>query len=225
MRKIIILVLSLALLASLSSAATLNVPSQYRTIQKAVNAAHSGDTIYVAAGTYKELVKVNGKDLKFQGQKVGNTYKYPTVYGFELGATEDNVGGADVNGFKITKYGISSAWGMLGSNVIRNNYFYNCGVGFAGFPCSNNVIMNNKFSGNYNYNGVSLYESLDNVITGNTFYKAKVGIGLGDMGTCTSITKNTFSSCKIGVQCYGIPDCLIGNTYKGNKKNIDVLTI
>lgn len=226
MRKVIACLLLLIFICSCSaSAATLTVGStaKYKTIQSAVNAAKTGDTIYVNAGTYKEIVSIKGKDLIFQGQKVGTTYKYPTVYGFDIGASTDNVGGADVNGFKITKYGISSDYGMGGGNTIRNNYFYNCGVSIAGFVNSNNVIMNNKFSGNYDYYGVSLYETCDNIITGNTFNKAKVGLSLGDCVTCKTITKNTFSYCKVGVQCYGIPDVLIGNTYKGNTKNILVV--
>lgn len=225
MRKLLIFIILFSFLIATASAATLTVGStaKYKTIQKAVDAAKSGDTIYVNAGTYKEYVTIKGKDLKFQGQKVGSTYKYPTVSGFDIGASETDVGGADINGFKITKYGVGSDWGMLGSNVIRNNYFYNCGVGFSGFPCSNNIIMNNKFSGNYDYYGVSLYESYDNIVTGNTFYKAKIGLNLMESASCASITKNLFSSCKIGVQCYGVPDVLLGNTYKGNKKNINVL--
>ena len=180
----------------------------------------------MAAGIYKELVKVNNKDLIFQGQKVGNTYKYPSVYGFSFGWTDvpGEVGSGDVNGFKITRDGID--YGVVGGNTVRNNYFYNCGVTISGLSCSGNTIMNNKFSGNYNYGGVYLYESLDNVITGNTFSKATIGLSLGDFVTCTSLTKNTFTGCKIAVQVYGgIPDYLIGNTYKNNKVNIKIVPV
>ncbi|MEW6104647.1 MAG: hypothetical protein AB1630_12690 [bacterium] len=34
--------------------ANLYVPSQYSTIQSAINAASNGDTIYVSPGTYQE---------------------------------------------------------------------------------------------------------------------------------------------------------------------------
>ncbi|MBP2055574.1 hypothetical protein J2Z21_008590 [Streptomyces griseochromogenes] len=52
------------------AASTLVVPRDYRTIQAAVDAAASGDTILVQGGTYTEQVVVSGKDLKLKG--VGN---------------------------------------------------------------------------------------------------------------------------------------------------------
>ena len=49
----------------------INVPADQATIQAAVNAAVSGDTINVAAGTYDEQVVIDGKNLTLQG--VGDT--------------------------------------------------------------------------------------------------------------------------------------------------------
>lgn len=71
---------------------------------------------------------------------------------------------------------------------------------------------------------IFFYESLDNVVTGNTFTNADVGLSIwGGMTTCKKITGNTFSGCKIGVYCSYIPDSLIGNKYIKNKINIKVV--
>jgi len=49
-----------------ASAATLRVPSQFATIQAAVDAAHPGDTIRVAAGEFREQVSI-GTDVTIVG--------------------------------------------------------------------------------------------------------------------------------------------------------------
>src|SRR5215467_6148646 len=54
--KLVCALLSLAAMPVV--AATRSVPSQYSTIQAAVNAAASGDTISIANGTYNEQVTV-----------------------------------------------------------------------------------------------------------------------------------------------------------------------
>jgi hypothetical protein len=42
---------------------TVGTGGTYSTIQAAVDAAGNGDTILIAAGTYREQVTVNGKDI------------------------------------------------------------------------------------------------------------------------------------------------------------------
>ncbi len=55
-------------------AGDLYVPGTYATIQAAVDAAAaSGDVIHVAAGTYREQVKIDGKSLDLVGAGVGST--------------------------------------------------------------------------------------------------------------------------------------------------------
>ena len=57
-----------------ASADDLYVPSPYATIQAAVDAAaSSGDVIHVAAGTYREQIKIDGKSLDIVGAGIGST--------------------------------------------------------------------------------------------------------------------------------------------------------
>ena len=52
---------------------TVGTGGTYSTIQAAVDAAGNGDTILIAAGTYREQVTVNGKDITLQGAGSGQT--------------------------------------------------------------------------------------------------------------------------------------------------------
>ena len=52
---------------------TVGTGGTYSTIQAAVDAAGNGDTIEIAAGTYREQVTVNGKDITLHGAGTGQT--------------------------------------------------------------------------------------------------------------------------------------------------------
>ncbi len=204
----ILFAVSLALLsiAGSASAATLYVDddgtAQYKTIQNAVNHASSGDTIIVQSGTYKETVNMTSSGLTFLGKG------YPKVNGFEnwvdpyqgdFGTQNENI-----NGFSIIKDGVSIGGRYGGGNIIRNNYFYSCGVGIGdGEWSTDNTIMNNEFTGG----GISLWHSTAK-ITGNRIYKAKNGIYLGNEGYCDEISGNTISGCDVGLYMSGIDDSM-----------------
>ncbi|HOW15169.1 MAG: NosD domain-containing protein [Methanosarcina sp.] len=209
LRKLILTTLLITtLLIGTASAATLYVGStaKYKTIQNAVNAANDGDTIKVASGTYNEYVSVSGKFVNIYGTS------YPKVNGFNI-----TQGGAVINGFSIQKNGVVFQ-GAGSNNTVRNNYFYNCGVDITGLTCSQNTIMNNQI----NNGTVALCETWDNVVQGNKITKAKIGLYMYEGATCTSITKNTFSYCDIGVKLPAVPAGMIGNTYIGNRINIQI---
>jgi nitrous oxidase accessory protein NosD len=209
MRKTLILLLMLVFLCGSASAATLNVGStaKYKTVQSAVDATQSGDTVQVAYGTYHETVLVRAKTLNILGTK------YPSIDGLK----KDCEGSVNLNGFKIMKNGVDLQ--DMGGNTVRNNYIYTTGVVCGDIRCSGNTVMNNQF---FNC-GIGLYESLDNVVTGNQINKAPVGLGLYYGSTCTKITGNVFSGCSVGVQVPSVPACLTGNKYIGNKVNIKLV--
>ncbi len=210
--SLLALVLILIVVSSAASASTLKVgpKEKYKTIQKAVNAAKSGDTIKVSSGTYKEYVKVD-KKVFILGTK------YPKVDGFYY------YGGSSgtINGFSIQKYGIGAAYDGGYPTVIRNNYFYNCGISLIGHLMDDAIIMNNQIVGGTIY----LNDNTGQTITGNMISKSKVGLYLGDMGADPTVTKNTFKSCKYGVYIYtdtypGKLKKFSGNKYVNNKVNI-----
>lgn len=210
--SLLALVLILIVVSSAASASTLKVgpKEKYKTIQKAVNAAQNGDTIQVAYGTYKEDVKID-KYINIYGTK------YPKVDGFYY------FGGSagTINGFSIQKYGIGASYDGGSSTIIRNNYFYNCGVSFTGHLMDGAVIMNNQIIGGT----INLNDCADQTVIGNTISKSKVGLYLGDMGADPTVTKNTFKNCKYGVYIWtdnypGKLKKFSGNKYVNNKVNI-----
>lgn len=205
-------ILILIINSSNASAFTLNVGStaKYKTIQSAVNAAHSGDTIKVSAGQYKEYINITNNRLSILGTN------HPKVDGFFFYG-----GSGTINGFSIQKYGID-AWYAGGSeSIIKNNYFYNCGVYLAGGVASGSIIMNNQITNGTIY----LCDTLNQTITGNTISKSKIGLKFEDLAEVSLVNKNTFKNCDIAVLTYKQSlNKFIGNKYIGNKINVKIIS-
>jgi len=129
MKKIAILLLFIVSL----SADQLKVPSAYSTIQAGLNAASTGDTVLVAAGTYTENIiwpDVNGIKLISAGDS-SNTIidgggTSTVIYMVPSNATIDTT--TLIQGFKITNGGnVNSGGGMVILNAsvrIEKVYFY-----------------------------------------------------------------------------------------------------
>jgi hypothetical protein len=208
--KIIALALAFLLLCSVASATTLNVgpKTKYPTIQSAINAAHDGDTIKVAYGTYHENVKINKGGLTLLGTN------YPKVDGFYF-----TVYGNVVNGFSFQKYGISTEFDAR-PNIIRNNYFYNCGIDLAG-AIGDTQIINNQIAGGT----ISLGDTSSNIlIKGTTISKSKRGLWMGNEARLPTVTGCTFKNCEYAVYFTGyggVPSLstFYGNKYISNKHN------
>jgi nitrous oxidase accessory protein NosD len=143
---------------------------------------------------------------------------YPKVDGFYF---QEGGGGGTINGFSIQKTGVSLDYGQ---GVIRNNYFYNCGIDIWGGPSGGSTVMNNQIAGGT----INLYDTGGITITGNTVSKSKCGLYIGDLmrAPLPTVSKNTFKNCNYGVYIYsdiGDPGQLTtfsGNKYSGNKVNI-----
>jgi parallel beta-helix repeat protein len=200
------------LIANTASAATLKVPTQYKTIQTAVNAAHDGDTIQVAKGVYKEAVLIENKNINVYGMTKGGKLKdYPSVRGFELRSNSEGI----INGFSVLKNGVDIHDNYNGKVTVRNNYFSKCGISIAGPSYTGHIIQNNKLSGGT----ISLFDTMNDQVLGNIITKSKIGITLGD-GVNAKVAKNTLSYNKIGIRRVRESGQLVKNVMKNNKVDI-----
>jgi parallel beta-helix repeat protein len=174
---------------------TIVVPYDYPTIQEAINAASTGDTIYVMAGKYYENVVVN-KTVSLIGQDRSNTIVDGGRHGTIFAVTKDDV---VITGFAIQN---SGGFGVLMESVINctvalNNVMNNpCGIlivtssgntvkennvvnntnGFYVWTADNNSIIGNSISNNFY--GIALDEASDNVIFHNNFVGNTYQVGI-----------------------------------------------
>ena len=105
-------------LAADASAATLNVPGDYATIQAAIDAASDGDTILIADGTYPESLNIYGKGVTLQGtSEAGTIIDASTFNDYSVDADGDYAFGfAD-----LTVIGYSGAGAAYGIKVFGDN--------------------------------------------------------------------------------------------------------
>ena len=123
MRRLCTLILALVLV-QVVSAATIFVPGSYSTIQAGIDAASSGDTVYVEAGTYVENIT-----LKSGVRVMGEGADVTKINGNDTGRAVTCIDCSNItrlNGFTITGGDADLAGGMYNLNstaVIKNCIF------------------------------------------------------------------------------------------------------
>jgi hypothetical protein len=132
---------------------TLRVPSQYATIQAAINMADSGRTILVSAGTYNELVNISSKkSLKLVTADTNVVIQ---------GVTISNSSNITVKGFKIYASGTSQdavqLTGTQNRNIIieANDIQYSSRNGITIGQNNDTVNIVNNVIANNNQNGIN----------------------------------------------------------------------
>ncbi len=142
--------------------ATIYVPTDFPTIQEAIDAAIPGDTVYVYSGTYQEQVIVN-KTVNLVGEDKINTI----IDGLQQpgDVVYLNASLVSVTGFTITK-GEGGVHVFAGqNNSISSNHFVDNGFGIIlEGSLGNHITDNNVTSMMY---GIFLTSSTSNHIEGN----------------------------------------------------------
>lgn len=156
-------------------------PGNYTTIQSAIDAANTGDTIYVYSGIYNEHLIVN-KTLSLKGEDRDTTIIDGGGFWDVVYVDADWV---NITGFTVTNGG--SDWDDAGIKFfsVQNSSITDCNVSSNSFvgvylhQSNNNTIAKNTLLSN-NMPGIYLLLSDHNTVAGNNLSKNFLGIALID---------------------------------------------
>jgi parallel beta-helix repeat protein len=171
----------------------------YSDIQSAINAADTGNTIYVYSGFYDENIVIN-KTINLVGEDKDTTTIFSNTYEDDvIFISADNV---KISGFTIwgtTAYIANQTFGSRGIESYNNNITLSDNIVQFNVDAillqlsSNHIISNNIIENNYGY-GIFFSYSSNNIISGNTIRNNDYGISLGGSTSSTIISGNTISN-------------------------------
>jgi parallel beta-helix repeat protein len=166
-----------------------NVPSEYPTIQAAVDAANPGDEIVVQKGIYKGTVVID-KAVDLTGRD------WPTIDG---GSEE-----GDINTVMVVYLGDRA--GKIEGFVITGGGKGAFGHGLCIWD-SSPVIVNNRICGNP-HNGIGIHGSAESTgkakIYNNRIYDNGMGIGNGRGSTANIYDNDIYDNQVAGIGCRGL---------------------
>lgn len=182
-----------------SSAAVINVPDDYLTIQEAMYAAISGDTIRVAAGTYNEDI-IMASGVVLQGDGADST----VIIGSGNKHVVEGANDSKIDGFTIHNPGTANA-------VVHGNKANN-------FIVSNNIITSDAYYASIYLKGCSAIFEFNNI--------SNSGGGSGFICTRDSsydkdssiIRNNNISNCLHGIRLDYANTEIDNNTISDNEE-------
>ena len=203
MRALILSLLLTVLVVSVAGAATRHVPSEYPTIQAALNASVAGDIVFVAAGTYHEnLTMKDGVTLTSESGP-GTT----VIHGDGTNSVISCAGlssATNIVGFTIQSgaHGVVISGGgpRIAGNIIRDNGPTADGAGIYCENCTalieENTFQNNSSTG-WGGGGVLVIGTSNVTIRKNIFRNNSAvygggGVGMSGATATASVSENLF---------------------------------
>ena len=149
---------------------TLRVPADYPTIQGAINAAATNDTVVVSPGMYAEAINFSGKPLLLiSASGPTATIIHPPAGVAAITFNNHETSNSILSGFTITNGGISISYA---APTIVSNTLVNCGTAinsYEGCPTiESNTIVGSTGNGIYMYAVIGAAIISDNTIVGCT---------------------------------------------------------
>lgn len=205
----------------------------YRSIQDGINAASSGDTIYVLSGTYNENIEIN-ENIALQGQDRATTVingEADNKHTVKIyGSISSHLNAVSISGFTIRNdVGANNRWaglyveyvedGSITDCIIRNSY-----TGIMVKEFNHGIISRNTIKDN---DEVSLYvmnsdnnEVTDNIIQDNSPDKVKKGAHIYSSNG-NEFRDNTITDCSLyGIEVtFSSNNRIYHNHFTGNTQN------
>ena len=198
---------------TLVEASTIKVPSDYGTIQAAIDAATAGDTIKISRGSYTENIVVNksltirGKKSKTRIQAANNASPVLTIVaddvelkqfdtrGGSFGVTASNVSGVKLQSLRVQNAQADGVFlrNVQNASLIKCRVYGNGGIGVlfeSNNPGAGNAIQKCRVYENTGY-GISLEQSPGTLVESSRVYdNGLIGISGGDAVQGLRIRKN-----------------------------------
>lgn len=213
MKRFFIALFLTALLSASISATVRYVPSQYPTIQAAVSACQTGDSVMVAAGTYFEHVSITigihliGEDMFTTTIDAGgvdkcilvsnNSQHVGTIKGFTLKNSGTGYTGGTANGAIVLQTYGNGNW-LVTWNYIKDNQAIGI-LSFDGGVISRNIFENNGYAGGGFARGIFASSYSTEEIVNNDFKDNITAIYMHSAVVSVAIKNNIIVSNTIGI--------------------------